>query len=45
LRTGWWLVPQIVALAMIIMGCIQIAKSPLASEASPLVSEAAAPVQ
>ena len=45
LRTGWWLVPQIVALAMIIIGCVQIAKSPLASEASPLVSEAAAPVQ
>jgi hypothetical protein len=45
LRTGWWLVPQIICLAMIIIGCVQIAKSPLASEASPMVSEAAAPVQ
>jgi hypothetical protein len=45
LRTGWWLVPQIIALAAIIIGCVQIAKSPLASEATPMVSEAAAPVQ
>ncbi len=45
LRTGWWLVPQIVALMAIIVGCVQIAKSPLASEVTPLVSEAAAPVQ
>ena len=34
LRVGWWLVPQIVALAAIIVGCVQIAKSPLAAEAS-----------
>jgi hypothetical protein len=39
LRVGWWLVPQIVALAVIIVGCIQISKSPLASEASGLVRE------
>ena len=45
LRTGWWLVPQIAALSAIIFGCVQIAKSPLASEATPMVSEAAAPVQ
>jgi hypothetical protein len=45
LRTGWWLVPQVVALTMIIIGCVQIAKSPLASEASPIVSGTAAPVQ
>jgi hypothetical protein len=45
LRTGWWLLPQIVALVMITLGCIQIAQSPIASEASPLVSETAAPVQ
>jgi hypothetical protein len=45
LRTGWWLVPQIIALSMIIIGCVQIAKSPLASEASPLVPEVVAPVQ
>ncbi len=45
LRTGWWLAAEIVALAMIIIGCVQIAKSPLASQASPLVSQTAAPVQ
>jgi hypothetical protein len=39
LRTGWWLVPQIVALAAIIFGCVQIAKSPLAAETSGLVTE------
>ena len=41
LRTGWWLVPQIVALAAIILGCVQIAKSPLASEASGVATETA----
>lgn len=45
LRVGWWLLPEIVALVAIIAGCIQIAKSPLASEASPLVSEPATTVQ
>ncbi len=45
LRVGWWLVPEIVALVAIIVGCVQIAKSPLASEASPLVSEPAPTVQ
>ena len=44
LRVGWWLVPQIVALACIIVGCVQIAKSPLAAEASGLVTETASPV-
>ena len=39
LRVGWWLVPEIIALAAIIVGCVQIAKSPLASEASGLVTE------
>jgi len=39
LRTGWWLVPQIIALAAIIVGCVQIAKSPLAAEASGMVME------
>ena len=33
-RVGWWLLPEIVML-----GCVQIAKSPLASESVPLVSE------
>jgi hypothetical protein len=39
LRVGWWLVPEIIALTVIIVGCVQIAKSPLASEASGLVTE------
>jgi hypothetical protein len=41
LRAGWWLIPQVVALGFIIFGCIQIAKSPLASEASGLATETA----
>jgi hypothetical protein len=45
LRDGWWLLPQFVALAAIIYGCVQIAKSPLAAEAVPLVSEAPSTVQ
>ncbi len=45
LRIGWWLLPEIVALAAIIFGCVQITKSPLASENSPLVSETASTVQ
>ena len=39
LRVGWWLVPELIALTAIIVGCVQIAKSPLASEASGLVTE------
>jgi len=45
LRGGWWLLPQIVALGLIIVGCIQIAKSPLAGDPAALVSEAASTVQ
>jgi hypothetical protein len=41
LRVGWWLVPEIVALAAIIVGCVQIAKSPLAAETSGLATETA----
>jgi hypothetical protein len=44
LRTGWWLLPQLVALAAIILGCVQIAKSPLAAETSGLATETASPV-
>ena len=44
LRVGYWLIPEIVALACIIVGCVQIAKSPLAAEASGLVTETASPV-
>jgi hypothetical protein len=39
LRVGWWLLPEIVALAAIIFGTVQIAKSPLAAESSALVTE------
>jgi hypothetical protein len=41
LRVGWWLLPEIVALAAIIVGCVQIAKSPLAAETSGLVTQTA----
>ena len=44
LRVGWWLVPQLFALAAIIFGCVQIAKSPLAAETSGLVTETASTV-
>jgi drug/metabolite transporter (DMT)-like permease len=44
LRAGWWLVPEIVALTAIIVGCVQIAKSPLAAEASGLATETASTV-
>jgi hypothetical protein len=39
LRTGWWLIPEIVALGAIIFGCVQIAKSPLAAETAGLATE------
>jgi hypothetical protein len=39
LRTGWWLLPQVVALALIVYGCVQISKSPLAAESAPVVAE------
>ncbi len=39
LRAGWWLAPQVVALAAIILGCVQIAKSPLAAETTGLATE------
>ncbi len=45
LRGGWWLLPQIVALGLIIVGCVQIAKSPLAADPRGLVSESPSTVQ
>jgi hypothetical protein len=45
LRGGWWLLPQIVALGLIIVGCVQIAKSPLAADPGGLVSESPSTVQ
>jgi hypothetical protein len=44
LRVGWWLVPEIIAIGLIILGCVQIAKSPLAQEASGLMKETTSPV-
>ncbi|MFI1249799.1 DMT family transporter [Streptomyces anulatus] len=31
LRTGWWLVPELVALALIATGCVRLARTPLAA--------------
>ncbi|WP_327267826.1 DMT family transporter [Streptomyces sp. NBC_01218] len=31
LRTGWWLLPEVVALALIALGCLELSRSPLAS--------------
>jgi len=45
LRTGWWLIPQVGAVALIVYGCVQIAKSPLAAEAAPVAAETAATVR
>jgi hypothetical protein len=45
LRVGWWLLPEIAALALIIYGCVQIAKSPLAAEAAPVAAETATTVR
>ena len=45
LRTGWWLLPQILALALIVLGCVQIAKSPLAAETKALATETPSTVQ
>jgi len=41
-RAGWWLLPELVALIAIVAGCVQMAKSPLASD-KPLVAAEAAP--
>lgn len=45
LRTGWWLIPQAVAVILIVYGCVQISKSPLAAEAAPVAAESAATVR
>lgn len=31
LRTGWWVLPELLALALIAAGCVELARSPLAS--------------
>ena len=45
IRVGWWLLPELAALAVIISGCVHIAKSPFAAEAPALVPETAPTVQ
>jgi drug/metabolite transporter (DMT)-like permease len=45
IRAGWWLLPQLAALGVIITGCVQIAKSPLAEAVPPLAPETAPTVQ
>ena len=45
LRVGWWLLPEVAALALIVYGCVHIAKSPLAAEAAPVVAETATTVR
>ncbi|GAA1956942.1 DMT family transporter [Kitasatospora viridis] len=35
LRTGWWLVPQLAALALVLAGCIGLSRSPLADGLAP----------
>lgn len=31
LRTGWWVLPELVALVLITAGCVELARSPLAA--------------
>ncbi|MFB6501043.1 MULTISPECIES: DMT family transporter [unclassified Streptomyces] len=35
LRTGWWLLPELLALALIAAGCVGLSRSPLASGSAP----------
>ncbi|MER5500685.1 DMT family transporter [Streptomyces sp. NPDC002466] len=35
LRTGWWLLPELLALALITAGCVGLSRSPLASGSAP----------
>ncbi|MFG2924678.1 DMT family transporter [Streptomyces sp. NPDC048305] len=35
LRTGWWLLPQLAGLVLITVGCVVLARSPLASASTP----------
>lgn len=45
LRDGWWLLPQIVALALIVLGCVRIAQSPLAAESTSVAAQTATTVR
>jgi drug/metabolite transporter (DMT)-like permease len=35
MRTGWWLVPELVAVGLIALGCMELARHPLASGTTP----------
>ncbi|MFE4372225.1 DMT family transporter [Streptomyces sp. NPDC056835] len=35
LRTGWWLLPELIGVAMIAAGCVELARSPLAAGSKP----------
>ncbi|MEU9092234.1 DMT family transporter [Streptomyces sp. NPDC048428] len=35
LRTGWWLLPELLALCLIAVGCVELARSPLAAGDAP----------
>ncbi|MER8072336.1 DMT family transporter [Streptomyces sp. NPDC094034] len=35
LRTGWWLLPELIGVALIAAGCVELARSPLASGSKP----------
>lgn len=35
IRTGWWLLPELLGVALITAGCVELARSPLASGTSP----------
>ncbi|MEV0774359.1 DMT family transporter [Streptomyces sp. NPDC050433] len=35
-RTGWWLLPELIAVALITAGCLELARSPLAGGTSPV---------
>lgn len=35
LRSGWWLVPQLLAIGLIAAGCVELSRSPLASGSTP----------
>lgn len=39
LRTGWWLLPELLAIALIAAGCVELARSPLASGPAAPVAE------
>ncbi|MET9483045.1 DMT family transporter [Streptomyces sp. NPDC006638] len=37
-RTGWWLIPELIGVALITAGCVELARSPLASGTAPPTS-------